>query len=233
MCTSAGCSLADKSGPGRYVNTCVVLTAAAPRLQQRFDADLKEDRVLQAQHCCYKVGLQWRHKFHPTVRNIFYKQLIPLRSGSGQWCLLWPLQVHPTHQHCCRLQLLPEHWIALKKRRQRRKSMARRLKEVFHQNCACCPQANPQSLSWPQRVIVHSDNSADELSLLWEKSEAKTVHNRSLNNSNIPLPVLLCASPSPLALCAPPPTGTLSLPIRSEQPLLSASLVLMPFSSVR
>lgn len=27
-----------------------VLTAAAPGLEQRFDADLKEDRVLQAQH---------------------------------------------------------------------------------------------------------------------------------------------------------------------------------------
>lgn len=27
-----------------------VLTAAAPRLEQRFDADLKEDRILQAQH---------------------------------------------------------------------------------------------------------------------------------------------------------------------------------------
>lgn len=27
-----------------------VLTAATPRLEQRFDADLKEDRILQAQH---------------------------------------------------------------------------------------------------------------------------------------------------------------------------------------
>lgn len=27
-----------------------VLTAATPRFQQRFDADLKEDRILQAQH---------------------------------------------------------------------------------------------------------------------------------------------------------------------------------------
>lgn len=27
-----------------------VLTAAAPGLEQRFDADLKEDRILQAQH---------------------------------------------------------------------------------------------------------------------------------------------------------------------------------------
>lgn len=52
------CVLDKESAAGQvwYVNMCVhrklrwVLTAAAPGLEQRFDADLKEDRILQAQH---------------------------------------------------------------------------------------------------------------------------------------------------------------------------------------
>lgn len=42
-----------------------VLTAATPRLEQRFDADLKEDRILQAQHDgSQKLGFTRRHKFY-------------------------------------------------------------------------------------------------------------------------------------------------------------------------
>lgn len=42
--------------PGR------VLTAATPGLEQRLDADLKEDRILQAQHDdCQKLGFKKRH----------------------------------------------------------------------------------------------------------------------------------------------------------------------------
>lgn len=42
-----------------------ILTAATPRLEQRFDADLKEDRILQAQHGgSQKLGFTRRYKFY-------------------------------------------------------------------------------------------------------------------------------------------------------------------------
>lgn len=44
-----------------------VLTAATPRLEQRFDADLKEDRILQAQHGgSQKLGFTRGNKFCMT-----------------------------------------------------------------------------------------------------------------------------------------------------------------------
>lgn len=148
----------------------------------------------------------------------------PVLASTGASHPLWP---------CSLLQLLPEYGTALRKRRQGRKSMSQRLRRVFHKSCPCCPRANPQSPAWLQRVIVHNYNSVTKLSIFIRRFRSKIFHNRSLNNSNIPLPALLCASPSPLALCASPPTSTLSLPICLEQPLLSGTLLLMPLSPVR
>lgn len=43
----------------------VILTAATPRFEQRFDADLKEDRVLKAEHDGgQKLGFKRRHKLY-------------------------------------------------------------------------------------------------------------------------------------------------------------------------
>lgn len=57
-----------------------VLTAATPRLEQRFDADLKEDRILQAQHGgSPKLGFTPRHKFYRVpVTFISKNSNIPL-----------------------------------------------------------------------------------------------------------------------------------------------------------
>lgn len=59
-----------------------VLTAATPRLEQRFDADLKEDRILQTQHGgSQKLGFTRRHKFYrASVTFISRNPNIPLFS---------------------------------------------------------------------------------------------------------------------------------------------------------
>lgn len=194
MCISADCSLADKS-PMKYVNMwgthscCSTTWAEIWCWSQRRQSPAGSALLLQSSASLKAQVLkdQCQEYFGKATHST---QKSPLVSCL---CLLWPPQVHPTHRRCCQLHLLPEHWTALRKRRQRRKSMAWALKEVFHQSGASCPRANQQSPSWPQHKTVHSGNSAVELSpSLWEIS-SKTVHNRSLNNTAIfPLPTLLC-----------------------------------------
>lgn len=57
-----------------------VLTAATPRLEERFDADLKEDRILQAQHGgSQKLSFTRRHKvYRVPVTCISQNPNIPL-----------------------------------------------------------------------------------------------------------------------------------------------------------
>lgn len=59
-----------------------ILTAATPRLEERFDADLKEDRILQAQHgSSQKLSFPRRHKFYRfPFTFISQKPNIPLFS---------------------------------------------------------------------------------------------------------------------------------------------------------
>lgn len=158
-------------------------------------------------------------------RRLWESNSFPSEMAPGQWCLPAVASTGASHTPAlCRLHLLPEYWTALRKRRQERKSMAQTLKEVLYQSGACCSRANPQSPSWPQHETVHSGSSAEDLSFSERNQQQNTSQQKSQQHSNIPCPYApVCASPSPLVRSAPPPPGTLSLPIRSEQPLLSGS----------
>lgn len=120
----------------------------------------------------------------------------------------------------------------------RRESIAWLVREVFHPS-ACCPLANPQSLSSPfqRRKIQRGEGQnwvrtfAPDREETAAKQYAAEVFNNarqySLSSSLLFLCVYACASPSPLALSA-----TLHLPQKlSPSPFAHEQPLLFPASS--
>ena len=173
MYNAAQVCVVDKSGGQSVVckHVCKlgeVLTAATPRLEQRFDADLKEDRILQAQHGgSRKLSFTRRHKYYtapvtfistknpniPLLLKIYtsppehYPPQVRVRGSILKDSVCERLLRKETREvlpvcFLCHLvhRRVKRHW------EKRRESIAWLVREVFHPG-ACCPVASPQSPS--------------------------------------------------------------------------------------